>query len=289
MPEVIPDTLPLPADVCAKNYGDLHKLFNDYTRVDVPSGGVVNWEDIQGIPPAFPPDVNVTDARYIRYDAVQSLLEDQRHRARTNLDVFGKSEAEDWGFIPSASAPTLPEAPTNFTANVSGGVVDLSWSHSGENITGFEIRREPVTPLPVVATLGVNVRSYQDTPQAGGLYDYYVRAVNAAGNAEVGPIRVDLSIGTAPNAPSNFQYDSNEDGTLDISWEHDGVNVDKFIVTYQLVGGFIATNEFDSSVRSWHMGLSFGFYKIKVAAANTFGTASTGFYDVNHDGFSSLP
>jgi predicted phage tail protein len=62
----------------------------------------------------------------------------------------------------------------------------VSWQDASSDETGFRVQRsaDGSTNWTLVATLGANVTSYQDTGlTAGTTYYYRVRAYNAAGNS----------------------------------------------------------------------------------------------------------
>jgi hypothetical protein len=90
----------------------------------------------------------------------------------------------DSGAIPCNGAPTdsaAPSAPTNLTATASTSIqADLNWTASSDNVgvAGYDIYRNG----SLLVSLGV-VTSYQDTNLTqGAVYNYQVKARDAAGN-----------------------------------------------------------------------------------------------------------
>ncbi|MEK7408022.1 MAG: S8 family serine peptidase [Acidobacteriota bacterium] len=80
--------------------------------------------------------------------------------------------------------PTVPAAPGNLVASVSGSAVTLSWRDNSANETGFRLERKPKSGnWSVTATIGANVTTHQDSPGRGN-WQYRVRAFNAAGNSD---------------------------------------------------------------------------------------------------------
>jgi hypothetical protein len=87
----------------------------------------------------------------------------------------------------TVAGPTLPSAPTNLQATVSGSTVTLSWQPpvTGAPITTYilEVGQSPATPTNLlVAPLGPGLSFSANAPS--GTYFVRVRAQNGAG---VGP------------------------------------------------------------------------------------------------------
>jgi hypothetical protein len=64
--------------------------------------------------------------------------------------------------------------------------INLSWTDNSTNETGFKIERAAALsgPFSQIATVGTNVKTYQNTGlQRNTTYYYRVRAYNAAGNS----------------------------------------------------------------------------------------------------------
>ena len=92
--------------------------------------------------------------------------------------------------IADATTMSLPAVPTNLQAAVSiPRAADLSWTDNANNETSYRLERAPDnTGAPgnfaLVATLGANVTSYQNTGIASSTtYWYRVRAQNSVGNS----------------------------------------------------------------------------------------------------------
>jgi hypothetical protein len=86
----------------------------------------------------------------------------------------------------SAASPAPVAAPINLSATtVSATRIDLKWTDSANNETGFKIERSPNgTTFTEIATVGENVTAYSNTGLAcATFYHYRVRAYNAAGNS----------------------------------------------------------------------------------------------------------
>ena len=93
------------------------------------------------------------------------------------------------------SAPTSqpPSAPTGLTyTKRSGGRIQLYWTDSSNNETGFAIERSPDgQAYSQIATVAENVSTYIDTsPGSTQIVFYRVRAFNLAGNSAYVVLRV---------------------------------------------------------------------------------------------------
>jgi uncharacterized lipoprotein YddW (UPF0748 family) len=78
--------------------------------------------------------------------------------------------------------PWTPAAPSDLTATLSGGAVDLAWRDNAANETGYEIEwAAGAGAFQALATLPADATSYHHaTPLGGARNRYRVRAVNAA-------------------------------------------------------------------------------------------------------------
>jgi hypothetical protein len=91
------------------------------------------------------------------------------------------------------ATPEPPQPPKDVTATASNndGVVSISWSHSGSEVSRFEIvrqkkhkKRDAWNSTALVATVSASIRTADDRPDSSGTYRYLVRAVNGVGNVE---------------------------------------------------------------------------------------------------------
>lgn len=96
--------------------------------------------------------------------------------------------------------PVPPNAPYNLTAvAISQSVVNLQWMDNSDNEEGFMIYRDN----NVIATVGINVTTYQDTGlEPATTYQYAVKAYNQAGESEASLYTV-----TTPNPPITVTLD----------------------------------------------------------------------------------
>jgi hypothetical protein len=81
-------------------------------------------------------------------------------------------------------APTVPAAPANLTATGGTKVVNLSWSESSTNVTGYTIQRSSNNGKTWQQIAQVTTTSYSDTHvKSGTSYLYRVNAYNNAGSS----------------------------------------------------------------------------------------------------------
>lgn len=112
--------------------------------------------------------------------AVPSLTPDTTYQFYvTSCNFYGTSSASN-----VAGATVLP-APTSLTASAaSSAQINLSWSHSSPNESGFRIERSTNgTTFSEIATVGANVTSFQDTTGLCGGTHYYYRVRAYATNS----------------------------------------------------------------------------------------------------------
>jgi hypothetical protein len=125
--------------------------------------------------------------------------------------LFSRSNGtlEDWGSIPCRGTPpdtAAPTAPTDPSATVTSGGVDLAWESSTDNVgvTGYRVYRDGA----LHASTGPTTR-YRDTNvQAGSTYRYEIRGIDAAGNMSPPSTPVDATL------PSTVFGDDFELGNL---------------------------------------------------------------------------
>lgn len=100
----------------------------------------------------------------------------------------------------SPPAPTLPSAPSNLTADaVSQSQVELHWFDNSNSEEGFRVYRDN----NIVATVGTNVTTYQDTGlKSATTYQYVVKAYNQAGESGTSLCTV-----RTPNPPITVRLD----------------------------------------------------------------------------------
>lgn len=89
--------------------------------------------------------------------------------------------------VGGASAITPLQTPTLSAAAISSTQINLSWVNHSAHATGFEVQHSPsgLNGWTTLATLLVDVTSYQDTPLTPGVvYHYRVRALGAGADSD---------------------------------------------------------------------------------------------------------
>ena len=108
-----------------------------------------------------------------RHDVSLSGAGHQRHGGVRLVEC--RDRADDWH---------RPAAPTGLTATaVSSTQINLAWTDTASNETGFQIERSPDgTTFTALATVAANVTTYANTGlTAATTYHYRVRATNGTG------------------------------------------------------------------------------------------------------------
>src|SRR5262249_27790430 len=139
------------------------------------------------------------------------------------LVVAGEGNAGDLGeYAISGTVITSPDyvaRPTNLTAAQAGSDVDLSWTCTATNETGFAIERsdDGGATCNQVGTANANDTGYNDTTtQYGHSYKYRVKAT---GDAQDSSYTAVLTANVVPNRPTNFTATSVSATEIDLAWD----------------------------------------------------------------------
>jgi predicted secreted protein len=122
-----------------------------------------------------------------------------------------------------STPPTPPTAPTGLQATaVSTSQINLTWTDNADDEDGFKIEScagEGCIDFGLIATVGANVTSLQDTGLAASTpYYYRVYAYNAAGNSAYDEANATTSDDTtAPDPPADLVA-TGRDGAVDLVW-----------------------------------------------------------------------
>jgi len=122
----------------------------------------------------------------------------------------------------------VPASPSTLTAVVADNDIALSWTDNADNETGFKIERDSGSGFSQIATVGVNVTSYDDLNLADNTYTYRVRVYNAVGDS--GYSNTDSAVvATVPVDPTNLGgfYASS---TANIYWTDNADNENNYEV-----------------------------------------------------------
>ena len=151
------------------------------------------------------------------------------------FNTAGNSKYSNIAQATTLSAP-LPSAPTSLSATpISNARVELSWSDTSNNETGFRIERctgAGCTSFSEIFAPGANVVAYSDTGlDALTVYRYRVLAFNAGGSSVYSNIAEATTLAPpAPAAPSGLTATPSSDTQVDLSWSDNSSSEDGFRV-----------------------------------------------------------
>ncbi|MEQ1758998.1 MAG: fibronectin type III domain-containing protein, partial [Vicinamibacterales bacterium] len=137
----------------------------------------------------------------------------------------------------TASATTIPNAPTALTAGALSGVaVQLSWNDPSATETGFHIERAGSNGIYAeIATVGANVTIYTDTTVTPTTaYSYRVRVTNAGGNSAYSNVS---GLTTPMAAPTALVATSPSGTEVLLTWTDNSTNETTFHIERSLNGG----------------------------------------------------
>ena len=142
----------------------------------------------------------------------------------------GDSAYSNTASATTSATSTAPSAPSNLTATaVSSSQINLAWLDNSTNETGFKIERATASsgPWSQIATLGVNIVSYQSTGLAASTpYYFRVRAYNTGGdsafsNTASATTQTSTSV---PAAPSNLTAVVASSSQINLAWVDNSTN-----------------------------------------------------------------
>lgn len=149
----------------------------------------------------------------------------------------------------TATAATVPNAPSNLFAYASGPLVYLTWTDHSQVEQGFEIERstDGVNFDHIVST-AENSTGYTDSGSVANTnYWYRVRAFNASGPSAYSTI---VTVATIPASPSNLTTTPNGGGVVILNWVDNALTETHYHVerktagtgSFVLIGGFLSPN-----------------------------------------------
>ena len=175
--------------------------------------------------------------------------------------------------------PTVPTAPTGLSAIATSGTsVNLSWTDTSNNETGFLIERRTGTgAYAQIATTGPETNTFTNntglTP--GATYTYRVRATNAAGPsgyATSSPV----TLPSTPAAPTNLMASAASATSVSLGWNDNSSNETGFLIERRIgTGAYAQIDSVGANVRTYlDMGLTTGTtYTYRVRATNASGNS----------------
>ncbi len=137
------------------------------------------------------------------------------------------------------SVPAVPAAPSGLAVTaITGPKAHLTWTDNASNEDGFQIYRNiNGGAYALLATVGANVTTYDNSPVTGGwTYGYKVRAYNIGGSsAFAGPQTV--LIPSIPAAPSGLSAIINAGPVVHLTWTDNANNETGFQIYRRINGG----------------------------------------------------
>ncbi len=153
-------------------------------------------------------------------------------------NINGKTNSYNYvkGTIVSSA---MPAAPTNLSSFVDAfATVELNWVDNSNNEDKFNIERSPngVTAWTVIGFRVPNFTSYYDYGLAAGIYYYRVNAMNTTGNSAYSNVVSANTGAPVPFAPSLLSACGISSGKINLSWQDNATNEDKFVIERSLNG-----------------------------------------------------
>ena len=200
-------------------------------------------------------DSGLNDGTYT-YE-VSSVGNNGESTSKASVSANGESTSAASVYIDTS----LPNAPTNLTATVSGDSVALSWD-TVSDATSYKVYRDG-------SLLGsVSSNSFTDSGLADGTYFYEVTAVNTNGES-TSAASVSANVYTAlPNAPSGLTATVNG-ASVALSWDAVSDATSYKVYRDGSLLGSVSSNSFTDS------GLADGAYTYEVTAVNTNGESAS--------------
>ncbi|MBC7194793.1 MAG: fibronectin type III domain-containing protein, partial [Caldisericia bacterium] len=154
---------------------------------------------------------------------------------------FGDSGYSNEISVTTPSCGTPPNAPTNLTLNViSSSQINLSWSDNSDNEDGFKVERKVEGgSYSLIATLGANITSYNDTSLSPNTKYYYkIIAFNSFGQSSSNEASATtFPLGTPPTAPSNLTANALSCNQVQLNWVDNSDNENGFRIERKESGG----------------------------------------------------
>jgi hypothetical protein len=130
------------------------------------------------------------------------------------------------------SGGAKPKAPTNLVATSSASQINLTWTDTSNNETGFEIDRctgSGCSNFVEVARVGADITTFGDVGLAEGtLYRYQVAAFNAAGSSKGSNTAEATTLTSPPAAPSNLTSSVASSSQINLTWSDNSTNEQGF-------------------------------------------------------------
>lgn len=133
------------------------------------------------------------------FDYQSGVIEQQRCYRVFAVNSYGDSDPSN------GDCTAIPATPTNLTANIANGAVDLTWTDNSSVEDGVEVQRAAEGEAwTVIATLPANATGYHDASLSPDvMYMYFVRAQRDGGTSGASNTVQALVVTAPPLAPVN--------------------------------------------------------------------------------------
>lgn len=208
------------------------------------------------------------------------------------INSVGTSSPSNTASATTFAAATIPQPPTNLTANaISSSEIDLSWTapsdDGGAAITGYMIERSQdagSTWSTISSNTGSASTTYSDTGLTSSTsYTYRVSAINSVGTSSPSNIAsATTSVSTSiPQPPTGLTASAVSSSTINLSWNAPGNDGGSAIIGYKIeratMGGtwsVIVPNTGGTTTTYSNTGLlPLLTYTYRVSAINSVGTS----------------
>jgi hypothetical protein len=133
------------------------------------------------------------------FDYQYGVIEQQRCYRVFAVNSYGDSDPSN------GDCTAIPATPTNLTANIANGAVDLTWTDNSSVEDGVEVQRAAAGEAwTVIATLPANATGYHDASLSPDvMYMYFVQAQRDGGTSGASNTVQALVVTAPPLAPVN--------------------------------------------------------------------------------------
>ena len=251
-------------------------------RITVSPNGTSGWSDL----------VATTNSTTTTYSHTGLAPGTTRHYRVLAINAIGQSFTSNVDDATTATANTVPGAPTGLTATADGTTaIDLSWTEPADNggasISGYKIEDSPNGSSGWTELVANHTStSYSHTGLSPGTTRHYrVSAINSVGTGSASNV-ANATTGTAntvPGAPTGLTATADGTTAIDLSWTEPADNGGSAITGYRIEVSPNGTSSWTNRVANTgstttsysHTGLSAGSTRhYRVSAINSAGTGA---------------
>ncbi len=226
-PQDVPDTpinftaVPISTTEMALNWDDIsdnESFFELERSTDVPE----NFEKIRTLA------ANTTT--FVDKNLQSATTYYYRLRARRGVDIYSAYTE----IVKAQTNLRPPAAPSVLDAKaISQTSIQLTWIDNADNEAGFRIfrRKGLSSEFEQIAQTNTNITKYEDTNLEPNTYYYYqIKAFNSGGESAFSQADGAQTPDFPPNTPSNLTATTISGFIVDLAWQNNATNVDKFSI-----------------------------------------------------------